>query len=123
MTITFISNIKNNDSKNRIEFTAPVQISQMNEYEVFEFIEPSQNVANRIEVSEKNVNIFAGPSTINLELKELIRNEYTTINGNIFFDSFMDQLKIKENKIEFHYKLLQNNNAFGEFKIELNIKK
>lgn len=123
MTITFTSNIKNQDETNKIEFTTPVVISEINEFKVFEFVEPQNNVSNRIEVSNKVVNIFAGPSTIVLSLDELIANDYNTPGGTIMFDSEMKELVIKEDEIMFEYTLGQVNNPFGDFKINLKINK
>ncbi|NQZ66094.1 MAG: DUF1934 family protein [Mycoplasmatales bacterium] len=123
MTITFTSNTKNLDKKNKIEFTAPVTISEMEEFKVYEFIEPQNNVANRIEVSHNAVNIFAGPSSIILILDELIKNEYQSPQGPIFFDSNMKELVSSENEVYFEYTLEQANKIFGEFKIKLSINK
>ncbi|MCK5867443.1 MAG: DUF1934 family protein [Mycoplasmataceae bacterium] len=124
MIITFKSTIKReNEEDTIIEFEAPVEITKMNEYNVYEFLEPQNKIMNRIEVSEKRVNIFAGPSTVILVLNELIQNDYYTQEGTIMFDSEMKELKIEKETIDFSYTLGQLNNPFGEFNINLKIKK
>ena len=122
MKITFKSIAKNNDKENKIEFDAPVKISNENNMRVFEFEEPSHKVMNRIEFSEKKVNIFAGPSTINLELNKKIFNSYQTPNGLISFESFLQNIEIKENNVNIKYYLSQNDKKFGDFDIKLIIK-
>ncbi len=123
MTITFTSNIKNDEKKNKIEFTAPVTISKMGSYTVYEFIEPQNNISNRIEVSENSVNIFAGPSTIMLSLDKKVKNDYNSVAGQIVFDSEMKELTSNNKEINFEYFLSQGNKIFGEFKIKLTINK
>ena len=122
MKITFKSIAKNNDKENKIEFDAPVKISNENNMRVFEFEEPSHKVMNRIEFSEKKVNIFAGPSTINLELNKKIFNSYQTPNGLISFESFLQNIEIKKNNVNIKYYLSQNDKKFGDFDIKLIIK-
>ncbi len=122
MKITFKSIAKNNDKENKIEFDAPVKISNENNMRVFEFEEPSHKVMNRIEFSEKKVNIFAGPSTINLELNKKIFNSYQTPNGLISFESFLQNIEIKQNNVNIKYYLSQNDKKFGDFDIKLIIK-
>ena len=95
----------------------------MNEYDVYEFLEPQNKVMNRIEVSAKRINIFAGPSTVILVLNELIQNDYQTSQGTIMFDSEMKQLSIEKESIDFNYTLGQLNNPFGNFTINLKLNK
>lgn len=121
MKIRFRSEIKNGEELNEIDFTSSVEISKMNDFIVYEFLEPQNNIMNRIEVSSNIVNIFAGPSTIVLSLNELIQNDYYTEAGVVMFDSKMNKLEISDNLIEFNYELGQINNLFGKFKIKLEI--
>ncbi len=123
MTITFTSNIKNGDKKNKIEFTSPVAISKMGDFAVYEFTEPQNNISNRIEVSSNEVNVFAGPSTVMLSLDKKIKNDYNSGMGQIVFDSEMKELTLNDDEIYFEYSLSQGNNIFGEFKIKLTINK
>ena len=124
MTITFKSTIKReNEEDTVIEFEAPVEITTMAEYSVYEFLEPQNKVMNRIEVSPQRVNIFAGPSTVILVLNELIQNDYFTPQGTIMFDSELKELNIEKDKIHLQYTLGQLNNPFGNFHINLKIKK
>ena len=121
MTITFKSNINNNNEIKKIEFTSIVSISKMNEFKVFEFKEPQHNIMNRIEVSQDKVNIFAGSSTVMLSLDEIITNDYQVNGTNLFFESKMYQLSMENNNINFKYHLMQSNKIFGEFDILLKI--
>ena len=122
MKITFKSTIKNEGNEpNHIEFVAPVIISENDGFKIYEFVEPQNNIMNRIEVKDTIVNIFAGPSTIVLSLNELVQNEYYTNAGAVLFDSDLKSLDIKENEIKFKYSLGQLNNPFGEFEIQLKI--
>ena len=122
MKITFKSIAKTNEKENKIEFSAPVKITNENNMKIFEFEEPTHKVMNRIEFSEKKVNIFAGPSTINLELNKKISNNYETPAGLITFESFLEDIKIKEKIINIKYYLSQNNKKFGDFNITLIIR-
>ena len=123
MTITFKSTTKGQGESNPIEFTAPVVVSQLEDLVVYEFAEPSNNVMNRIEFNDKYVNIFAGPSTINLQLGEKIYNEYVTPQGSIAFDADLLKVETKNNKTNITYELSQVNNPFGKFHIELTLNK
>ena len=123
MTITFKSTTKGQGDANPIEFTAPVVVSQLEDLVVYEFAEPSNNVMNRIEFNDKYVNIFAGPSTINLQLGEKIYNEYVTPQGAIAFDADLLKVETKNNKTNITYELSQVNNPFGKFHIELTLNK
>lgn len=122
MKIIFKSIAKANDKENKIQFTAPVKINNENNMKIFEFEEPTHKIMNRIEFSEKKVNIFAGPSTINLELNKKIFNNYETPAGLISFESFLEEIKIKEKNVNIKYHLIQNNKKFGKFNITLIIK-
>ena len=124
MNITFKSIIKNsNDDKNVIEFTAPVKKSFEHNMDIYEFVEPEHKVMNRIEVSKERVNIFAGPSSINLELDKSVANSYQTPGGLLYFNSFLDKVNIKGNISQFSYSLIQNNTKIGDFNIKITISK
>ncbi|MEE3928447.1 hypothetical protein V2E24_02545 [Mycoplasmopsis ciconiae] len=119
-----------------IEFSSDLERSFEEGMDILTFIEPNQNIHNRIEVSKDKVNIFAGLSTINMELNKAVDNYYIqqTPDGK--------QIKIVLtwllNKIEhifetstkeiykLGYKLTQNNdfsNIIGDFEITLEIGK
>ncbi|UUD36011.1 DUF1934 family protein [Mycoplasmopsis citelli] len=68
MKIKFKSTVFQNDNQKEIEFTAPLELTKEGEFEVFSFNEPSKNVANRIEISNERINIFAGPTTLYIVL-------------------------------------------------------
>lgn len=124
MTVTFKSRVEGQgDNENRIEFTAPVVITERNGMTSYEFKEPSNGIMNNIEVAENNVNIFAGPSTISMEKGLKILNEYMTPQGTFTFDAELNELNIKENHIQFNYNLSQIGKEFGTFFIELKINK
>jgi hypothetical protein len=119
MKIIFKSIATLEKEKKIIEFQAPVKIINENNMKIFEFREPSKNIMNRIEISKKKVNIFAGPSTINLEINKMILNEYETIVGIIMFESFLKKIIFKKNDIKIFYYLSQNNKKFGNFEISI----
>lgn len=122
MLIKFESQITTGDNKNKVAFTAPVQISNWNDFKVFEFIEPSMKEQNRIEVSTTNVNIFSGPNTLNLALGEKIEIEYFIYNaGRVFFQSQLHYLDIKDEQIDFSYSLHNKEILIGEYHITLTL--
>ena len=122
MTITFTSNIDQNGHKDKVKFTSDVITSDYEDFKVFEFSEPSQGVQNRIEISSSKVNIFAGPSTINLDLYKKTTIEYFTPQGSLYMQGELLDLQSKENEYFFHYKLINGIDAVGEYKITIEIK-
>ena len=122
MTITFTSDINQNGNKDKIKFTSEVIVSDYQDFRVFEFSEPSQGIQNRIEVSSSKVNIFAGPSTINLDLYNKTTIEYITPQGPLYMEGELIDLISKDNEYFFHYKLVNGVDAIGEYKIKLEIK-
>ena len=124
MTLKFKSKISNPGQEDQdIEFKAKVEVSDYEQFKAFEFIEPSQGVMNRIEVSDNAVNIFAGPSTINLVLGQTVINEYHTPQGAIYFQSKLISLVSDPVRYTFMYKLSQADSLFGTFEIELTLEK
>ena len=123
MNIKFTSKIRQNGKEDQIEFVAPVQISSENGFRVFEFQEPSQNIMNRIEVSEEKINIFAGMTSINLDKSTEQVIEYQNPNGSIFLKSRVFKITLKENLINFVYSLASNQDVIGEYDITLSILK
>lgn len=119
MNIVFTSLITKQGEDNKIEFTAPVNVSKENGFDVYEFNEPSQNVANRIEVSAESINIFAGPSSINLVLNRKVQNEYQTPHGLIYFISELHKVELKDNGAIFSYTLSNVDDIIGNFDITL----
>lgn len=53
MKINFKSTILQNGQTKEFDFTAPVDIDRYEDMDTFSFTEPTQNVANRIEISHK----------------------------------------------------------------------
>ena len=124
MTLKFKSKISNPGQEDQdIEFKAKVEVSDYEQFKAFEFIEPSQGVMNRIEVSDNAVNIFAGPSTINLVLGQTVVNEYQTPQGAIYFQSKLISLVSDPVRYTFMYELSQADSLFGTFEIELTLEK
>lgn len=122
MNITFTSEIKHGgDKQDKIEFTSPVTTRYENGFRIFEFLEPSNNIMNWIEVAETMVNIITGPATINLMLESDLNVEYPTPAGLIYFTSRMHEIKIEEKEVNFRYSLFQGKNEIGEYKITLTL--
>lgn len=120
MKIKFKSLNKLTPDKNRFEFTSFVEIGEWDNFKTYEFIEPSNKVMNRIEVSDNKVNIIAGPSYLNLVLNEDVENQYQTDYGLINLAVNMSYLEIKKDNINFAYKLYDIENVvIGDFVIEL----
>jgi len=122
MTITFTSDINQNGNKDKIKFTSDVKISNYKDFKVFEFSEPSHGIQNRIEISSSSINIFAGPSTINLDLYKKTTIEYFTPQGSLYMQGELLDLISKNNEYFFHYKLTNGIDAVGEYKIKLEVK-
>ena len=121
MYIQFISNIKQGENDNKIDFTALVNISSYEGLVAYEFKDPSTDVLNRIEVSEEAINIFIAQNTINIKLNKMCNVNYDTPQGMIVFQSFGKKFEIKKDNIKFEYNLEQNGNTLGEYFIELKI--
>lgn len=121
MKLNFKSTIKQNEEEKVIDFTSHVKISKDNGFKVFEFEDPKSKYMNRIEISERDVNIFSGPASINLTLNEDIKINYTTPEGDLILVSNMSHLLDSEHMIEFKYSLSHNDNEIGLYFIELRI--
>ncbi|MCR8613030.1 MAG: DUF1934 family protein [Mycoplasma sp.] len=113
--------MKNGDDKNKISFSSKLNQSLFGEFIVYEFTEPSNNVMNRIEYTDKDVNIFAGPSTINLSLKKRVGIEYNTPHGVLILHSYLEKLDKLENGVYFEYTLSNNDEEIGKYKITLEV--
>lgn len=123
MTITFTSIIKGqNDEDNRIQFTSELTMDKYNEFDVFEFLEPQNNIMNRIEVSDNALNIFAGPTTLNLELNQDIENVFETGQGPFILVANLSKLDKKENNVFLEYTLKSGKTLIGSYEISLEVK-
>ncbi|WKX02490.1 DUF1934 family protein [Candidatus Mycoplasma mahonii] len=122
MTLTFTSNIEQNGQKNKIEFSSEVQVTREGNFKIYEFQDPSSGVFNRVEISNKFVNIFAGPSTINIALNKSLDNAFQTPAGLQTLNSYMTELKSGKGVDEFTYTLSLNGTLFGKYNITLLIK-
>ncbi len=121
-SIQFISKIKHSDDESEISFKAAVTIGTFEDFTTFEFVEPQNNMTNRIEVSDKKVNIFVGPSTIELELNKVISIQYQTPHGILYLDSHMSKLEMDNiNNIKFDYSLSKEGEILGNYNITLKI--
>ncbi len=120
--INFISNIDHNGDKQEISFQSAVEVTKYEGLTSYEFKEPNMNVMNRIEVSETQVNIFAGSSSINLELNKSINIEYQTPNGTLLLDSFLEKMDCSNlDDVKFQYTLSQKDEIVGRYNINLKI--
>ncbi|WP_025755117.1 DUF1934 family protein [Mycoplasmopsis cricetuli] len=68
MKIKFQSHTLQNGKENNIEFTSNGEFIFENGFDIITFTEPTYNISNRIEISSKRINIFAGPTTLYLIL-------------------------------------------------------
>lgn len=121
MKLNFKSTITQNENEKIIDFTSHVKISKDNEFKVFEFEDPQSKLMNRIEISDRDVNIFSGPASINLSLDEDVKINYTTPQGDLLLVSNMSHLIDSEHHIEFKYTLKHNDSEIGLYFIELKI--
>ena len=123
MTIKFHSNIQQGDQDNVIEFKSSVNLTKDGVFDVYEFKEPQQGIMNRIEVSKDSVNIYAGSSTINLELNKIMKIEYATPSGTIYLNSLLLSLKKTKDKVNFEYTLSTIDTELGRYNLTLTITK
>ncbi|MGY6172296.1 hypothetical protein ACW95P_03060 [Candidatus Mycoplasma pogonae] len=123
MKIKFHSTITMNEKTNDISFDSDVIISKFNDFDVYEFSEPNNNIQNRIEVSSSQINIFSGPSSLFLVLNKEINVEYQLPNGStVYFISFLKSLARTATEIVFDYTLSDlKNNLLGNYKITLTL--
>lgn len=124
MLLTFKSKMNNQEKENNVEFSALATVSNYEDFIVYEFVEPSEKIMNRIEISENKVNIMTGPNTLQMELANKIQNEYFIQDNNkIYFDVLLHKIKKSKNKIFFKYSLINNENrTIGEYEITLILK-
>jgi hypothetical protein len=120
MTITFKSSYGKNEEKQEIEFTSKLTKSIDKDMNVLEFIEPSNNIQNRIEYNSSKVTIYAGPTTIDLEINKKIKNNFVTEHGTIIIVSFLEKLFLEGEDIKLKYTLTdEKDNLINNFKIHL----
>lgn len=121
MTINFHS--KNNKDDNIIQFKSKLKRFNDFGFEVWEFVEPSQNVKNRIEFKDGDVNIITGPSTLFLKLENKIENIFKPGNGAANISLYTELLKIdkEDKKISFSYLLYFSNDFNDPTEFEITI--
>ncbi|QGZ97307.1 hypothetical protein GE118_00630 [Mycoplasma sp. NEAQ87857] len=134
MKINFKSTIlaQNTDEPNVIQFTAEVEKTSNEEYQVYDFREPSENIRNRIEIShdQKRINIFAG--TVYVELLWQQEAHFTlSVTGpenqliEMPITSVWNKKEFSENKYSFEYELFAPNGLeqmkLGDYHIVLTI--
>lgn len=120
MTITFKSIYGKDDNKEEVIFTSHLDKWKDKDTNVLEFLEPSNNIKNRIDYNDQKISIYAGPTTIDLELGKEIKNNFVTDHGTIIIISKLEGLVITENNIEFQYTLNdKSGNLINNFKIKL----
>ncbi|MGL4251927.1 MAG: hypothetical protein ACRDCJ_01080 [Metamycoplasmataceae bacterium] len=120
MTITFRSMYGQEDDKQEIKFTSNLERTIENDMNVLEFLEPSNNIQNRIEYNHEKIIIYAGPTTIHLEKDRKIKNNFVTEHGTIIIISHLKDISVEENNISFKYSLIDhNNNLINDFHIDL----
>jgi PKD repeat protein len=120
MTITFKSSYGQKEEKQEIEFTSKLTKSVDNGMNVLEFIEPSNNIQNRIEYNDSKVTIYAGPTTIDLEINKKIKNNFVTEHGTIIIISLLQELIIENEDVKLKYILTdEKDNLINNFEINL----
>ena len=123
MNLKFTSNILQNNQKFKVVFETKITISKYQHFTVYEFIDPKTNAQNRIEIDKDKVNIFVGPSSMNLVLHKWIDTSYKTPQGIVMLSSYLINLKTQGNYVRFKYKLNHESNLIGEYDLELVINK
>ncbi len=124
MTITFKSSYGKDENKQNIEFVSKLTKSIDKDMNILEFLEPSNNIQNRIEYNESRVTIYAGPTTIDLEKDVALKNNFVTEHGTIIIVSILKKLIIKDNEVIMNYLLNdQEGNLINNFEINLIISK
>lgn len=124
MTINFKSIIFQNEEEKTIEFTTQVKESNDFGFNVLEFKEPQSGIMNRIEISDRYINIFAGTSTLNLELETPVTVRYQLSGQIINMVTTMTSLEISDTIKEFKYNIkTASGDLIGEYHLTLTIKK
>ncbi|BBU47638.1 hypothetical protein [Mycoplasmopsis felis] len=125
MKIKFHSLINQNDNENIIEFESESEYSKEYGYEVFSFYEPSNNVRNRIEISNDNINIYAGSTTVFLEYQKEVDFDLEIENNNrissLQLTSHWFKKEFTNNSYLFKYSLSNDNSIIGEYEITLTV--
>ncbi|EGV00347.1 hypothetical protein MCSF7_01039 [Mycoplasmopsis columbina SF7] len=127
MKIKFKSQAIQNDEPINVEFETDAEYeifyddeNDLN-YHTYHFKEPKTNQANRVEINEKQVNIFAGPTTLIIKKDERYSNSYIQVNGQEF--SLITELlgiNIQDQIKTFKYKLFSaNEDLMGEFVVSI----
>ncbi len=122
MNVTFTAIMTGKDKDDKMEFTAPVKVSKIDNFTTYEFTDPSTKVTNLIEVSDKVVNIFAGPVTYNFKLNETVQNRIEMSPGIQILNTYLFDLDRESGYVNFKYKMHFNDgNEIGTYNIILKI--
>ena len=124
MTIHFKSTYGSNGKFNTIEFKTKLEMFQENEYRVLIFEEKRNDnkiIKNRIEFNEHLVNIYSGPSTLNLELNKKIKNNFNAESVSVYIWTYLKEIILEENKATFEYQVAAHEDfeEANDFKLEL----
>lgn len=106
-----------------IKFSAELNKFEEDGFSILEFVEPSQKIQNRIEYNESIIRIIAGPTFLELELNNKIKNNFQTDQGVIILSTFLKTFNnANDSKIEFSYDLLNiEDKLINSFEIKLEI--
>lgn len=130
---TSVSTPKHSQEPQTISFVAELTRTTFEDFDCLTFIEPSSNINNRIEINDNKLNIFAGPSTIEMEKNKKVLNTYVVPAQNnqpmnLYMSWFLTDIQHKfENKKEIYkikYSLFMNqdeNEPVSDFDITLEI--
>ncbi|TDV24131.1 uncharacterized protein DUF1934 [Mycoplasmopsis mustelae] len=127
MKINFKSTIKQNNDERVVDFDADLEYTNEDGYQVFTFSEPSEGIRNRIEVSDNEINIYAGSTSVYLKYNQVYNfdldiDHHQWKNQIINLDSHWFLKDFQENSYSFTYTLSRNGTLLGEYAITLTIK-
>ncbi|EFF41774.1 hypothetical protein [Mycoplasmopsis alligatoris] len=128
MKIKFLSISLQNERENKIEFTSELTRRAEEEYDVLFFHEPSQKIANQIEISKTRVNIFAGPTTLILKLNQWVENPFEQVfegkTNSFSLFTYLHSLEFDQATSTYNFKYeiapqAKSENLIGEFNVKL----
>ncbi|QSF13748.1 hypothetical protein [Mycoplasma sp. Mirounga ES2805-ORL] len=94
---------------------------ELTEYHTYQFKEPKMNESNRVEISAKKINIFAGPTTLSMVLNQKHANSYIKVDGQkLVLYSNLSKVDLEPKTKSFEYSLFSaNDEKIGDFKISI----
>lgn len=125
MLINFKSVAKQEEDEKKIEFSSKLEFEENEEWYSYTFNEPSNKITNLIEVKKDLtvVKIFAGATSLELELENDVEIIYKIENSRMFLYTYMSKINfISKKELSFEYELKDNQRKrVGEFQIFLKV--